>query len=99
MGDEAYTARKQAVKDQLRKRFIFANADAVSLAEGSTRPADKRGRLGVAGVPSSGHASKGISREPRRAPHPLPTREVPVAKGDRRRPGRVVSSLTTPYYL
>ena len=27
-----------------------------------------RGRPGVAGVPSSGHASKGISQEPRRAP-------------------------------
>jgi hypothetical protein len=27
-----------------------------------------RGRTGVAGVPSSGHASKGISQEPRRAP-------------------------------
>src|SRR6202051_3300508 len=32
-----------------------------------------RGRAGVAGVPSSGHASKGISQEPRRAPHLLLT--------------------------
>src|ERR1700674_5364454 len=32
-----------------------------------------RGRAGVAGVPSSGHASKGISQEPRRAPHFLLT--------------------------
>ena len=34
-----------------------------------------RGRAGVAGVPSSGHASKGISQKPRRAPHLLPHRE------------------------
>src|SRR5216684_6464865 len=33
----------------------------------------KRGRAGVAGVPSSGHAFKGISQEPRRAPHLLLT--------------------------
>ena len=32
-----------------------------------------RGRAGIAGVPSSGHASKGISQEPRRAPHLLLT--------------------------
>jgi hypothetical protein len=30
-----------------------------------------RGRAGIAGVPSSGHASKGISQEPKRALHPL----------------------------
>src|SRR5215510_3969754 len=33
-----------------------------------------RGRAGVAGVPSSGHASKGILQEPRRARHPLSQR-------------------------
>jgi restriction endonuclease len=32
-----------------------------------------RGRAGVAGVPSSGHVSKGISQEPRRAHHLLLT--------------------------
>ncbi len=30
-----------------------------------------QGRTGIAGVPSSGHASKGISQEPRRAPRLL----------------------------
>ena len=46
------------------------DADAVSGAEGSIR--DDRnceGRPGIAGVASSGHVSKGISHEPRRARH------------------------------
>ena len=43
-----------------------------------------RGRAGVAGVPSSGHASTGILQEPKRALHLLPAGEVPAAKGDQR---------------
>src|SRR6266478_8592006 len=50
-----------------------------------------QGRSGVAGVPSPGHASKGIPQEPKRAPHLLPHREERLShrevrdpKGDRR---------------
>ena len=68
-GCEAYTARKQAVRIQLRNLFFRGDADAVSLAEGRIRTTDKRGCSGVAGVPSPGHAFKGIPREPRRAPY------------------------------
>jgi len=35
--DEAYTARKQAARVSAPKSIVIANADAVSLAEGSTR--------------------------------------------------------------
>jgi hypothetical protein len=47
------------------KSFLRCDADAVSLAEGSIRTA-ARARL-ARDRPSPGHASKGISREPRRA--------------------------------
>ena len=40
-----------------------------------------QGRSGVAGVPSSGHASKGILQEPKRAPHLLPHREERLLYG------------------
>src|SRR5215475_9226622 len=56
-----------------------------------------RGRAGVAGVPSSGHVSKGISQEPRRAPPSPPHhgryRSPRETGGDRE---RGTSSLTTP---
>jgi hypothetical protein len=44
-----------------------------------------RGRAGVAGVPSSGHASKRIPHEPRRAHHLRSQERKAGAKGDRRR--------------
>ncbi len=66
-GCEAYTASKQAVRIQLRNR-PHCDADAVRSAEGSIRHAVMRGVAGIAGVASPGHAYKGISREPRRAP-------------------------------
>ena len=90
VGAEAYTARKQAVKVQLRnlpplrcrRRFVWWKA-----ASGYDRNCE--GRPGIAGVASSGHVSKGISHEPRRAPHLLSTREEirPPREtvGDRRR--------------
>ena len=68
-GCEAYTARKQAVKIQLRG----CEADAVDEAEGSIGTTDKARSHRLAGVPSSGHASKGISQKPRRALHLLLT--------------------------
>src|SRR6266852_9436980 len=58
-GCEAYTARKQAAKIQLRNRIV-ADADAVMRAEGCTRRAGRVRTYGAAGVSSSGHASKGI---------------------------------------
>ena len=49
-----------------------------------------RGRAGVAGVPSSGHVSKGISQEPRRAPSSPPHHgRYRFAKGNRRREGQM----------
>src|SRR5260370_35697647 len=50
----------------------------------------KRGRAGVAGVPSSGHAFKGISQEPRRAPTSPPhNRRNRSLRGNRKRPGKM----------
>ncbi len=57
------------MKIQLRN-YYCCDADVVEVAEGSTR--DDRnceGRTGIAGVSSSGHVSKGIPQEPRRARH------------------------------
>ena len=68
-GCEAYTARKQAARVQLRKRLVVANADAVSLSEGSMRHTDNARLAVIAGVPSPGHAFKETPREPRRAPY------------------------------
>ena len=48
-----------------------------------------RGRAGVAGVPSSGHASKGFPRNPGELPISSSPWEVLIAKGDRRRPGKM----------
>jgi len=59
------------VRIQLRKRFIVADADAVSLAEGSIGSTDSARLAGAAGVPSPGHASTGASQEHRRAHHLL----------------------------
>jgi len=84
-GCEAYTARKQAAKIQLRNRIV-ADADAVMRAEGCTRTAARVRTYGAAGVSSSGHVSTGISQEPKRARYLLPSGEVPAAKGDRRQP-------------
>ena len=71
VGDEAYTARKQAVKISSEIAH-HCDADALPRAEGSIRRRPlMRGRVGIAGVTSSGHASKGIVQEPKRAPHLL----------------------------
>ena len=63
-------------EDSAPKSLYRCDADAFSLAEGSIwqRPL-RRGRAGVAGVPSPGHVSKEIGREPKRAPHLLPHQE------------------------
>jgi hypothetical protein len=104
-GAEAYTARKQAVRIQLRK-LSRRDADAVSLAEGSIQTTDMRGCSGVAGVPSPGHAFKWTSREPRRAsyspelgnavpPNPKWTR----SQGKRGRPMGSEETLDEEYLL
>ena len=67
-GCEAYTARKQAVSVQLRNRFIIAMPTPLAWRKAASGQPLLRGCAGVAGVPSPGHASKGISCEPRRAP-------------------------------
>ena len=87
------------MKIQLRN-YYCCDADVVEVAEGSIR--DDRnceGRTEIAGVASSGHASKGIPQEPRRARH-LRSQE---RKRDRQgKPEAIahgwMSSLTTPYY-
>jgi len=81
-GCEAYTARKQAAKIQLRNRIV-ADADAVMRAEGCTRTA---GRVRTfSGPPESlarGMLPKGFSRNPRELP--ISSEEVPATKGDQR---------------
>ena len=67
-GCEAYTARKQAVSVQLRNRFFIAMPTPLAWRKAASGRPLSRGWPGIAGVPSPGHASKGISREPRRAP-------------------------------
>jgi|SRR6516165_1177339 len=60
-GCEAYTARKQAVKIQLRNRLSWRCRRHSLQAEGSIRDdRNREGRTGIAGVASSGHASKEI---------------------------------------
>ena len=54
-------------EDSAPKSIPRCEADAVSLAEGGIRTTDIARLAGLAGVPSPGHAYKGISREPRRA--------------------------------
>jgi len=68
-GGEAYTARKQAVRIQLRHRFVIATPTPSAWRKAASRQPIMRGCFGVAGVSSPGHASKGTSREPRRAPY------------------------------
>jgi hypothetical protein len=74
-------------EDSAPKSLYRCDADAFSLAEGSIwqRPL-WRGRAGVAGVPSPGHASKEIGREPKRAPHLLPHQEERLLHREVREP-------------
>jgi hypothetical protein len=59
------------VKIQLRKPSIVAMPTPLVRRKAVLGRPLLQGRAGVAGVPSSGHAFKGIPQEPRRAPHPL----------------------------
>jgi hypothetical protein len=67
-GCEAYTARKQAVMNSAPKLSIVAMPTPLTRRKAASGQPLLRGWPGVAGVSSTGHASKGISREPRRAP-------------------------------
>jgi hypothetical protein len=67
-GCEAYTARKQAVRVQLRNRFVIATPTPLAWRKAASGQPTMRGCTGVAGVPSPGHVFKRTSREPRRAP-------------------------------
>ena len=50
-----------------------SDADVLNLAEGSIRQRPlSRGRAGIGGVPSPGHAPQGWPRNRKRAPHLLP---------------------------
>ena len=83
-GCEAYTARKQAVKIPLRN-YYRGDADVVEVAEGSIwDDRNCEGRTEIAGVASSGHVSKGIPQEPRRARHPRSARAVTRSPRDTR---------------
>ena len=72
-GCEAYTARKQAVKIQLRNLILVAMPTPLALRKAVSGPTAMRGRAGVAGVPSSGHASHGFPRNPRELPISSPS--------------------------
>jgi hypothetical protein len=96
-GCEAYTARKQAVKIQLRNRAsLRCRRSSLGGRQNLGRPR-LRGRAGVAGVSSSGHASIGIFQGPRRAPHLLLTMGGTDCQGRPEAPGWMLSSLTNPY--
>jgi hypothetical protein len=96
-GCEAYTARKQAVKIQLRNRTSLRCRRSSSGGRQNSERPRLRGRAGVAGVSSSGHASTGIFQGPRRAPHLLLTKGGTDGQGRPEAPGRMLSSLTSPY--
>ena len=61
-------------EDSAPKAFAVADADAVSLAEGSIWATVMARSPRAAGVHSPGHVSTGAPQEPRRAPHPLRTK-------------------------
>jgi hypothetical protein len=69
-GCEAYTARKQAVKIQLRNLLMIAMPTPLRMRKAALgHDRNCEGRAEIAGVSSSGHVSKGIPQEPRRARH------------------------------
>src|ERR1022692_364909 len=53
------------------KSYIVAMPTPLAWRKAASGRPITQGRPGIAGVPSPGHASTGISQEPRRAPHPL----------------------------
>ena len=65
-------------EDAAPKSFTVADADAVSLAEGSIRTTATARSLGAAGVPSPGHAFTRIPQEPGRPP--VSSRETGMAR-------------------
>jgi hypothetical protein len=91
VGDEAYTAKEAGREDPAPKTVQIAMPTPLGERKAALgRPCMARA-VGVAGVPSPGHASKGIPQEPKRAPHLLPHREERLShrevrdpKGDRR---------------
>jgi hypothetical protein len=94
-GGEAYTARKQAVRIQLRNRFVIATPTPLAWRKAASGQPLTRGCSGVAGVHSPGHAFKGTPREPRRArylsrtgPRFSPTRMEPGPEGNEGVPGK-----------
>lgn len=96
-GCEAYTTRMQAVKNQLRNLLVVAMPTPSSGRKAVLGRPLMQGRSGVAGVPSSGHASTGNSQEPRRALHLLLNMGGTGYQGRPEVPGRRLSSLTNPY--
>ena len=94
-GGEAYTARKQAVRIQLRHRFVIATPTPLAWRKAASGQPITRGCFGVAGVPSPGHAFKGTPCEPRRALYLSrtgrrfsPTRMEPGPEGNEGVPGK-----------
>ena len=64
-GCAAYTASRE---DSAPKTRLVAMPTLLTRRKAALGRPIMRGRAGVAGVPSSGHASKGTSQEPRKAP-------------------------------
>jgi hypothetical protein len=56
-------------EDSAAKTRLIAMPTLLTRRKAASGRPIQRGRAGVAGVPSSGHASKGIPQEPRRARH------------------------------
>jgi hypothetical protein len=87
-GCEAYTARKQAVRIQLRNRFAVSRPTPLAWRKAVPGCPIMRGHHRIDGVPSPGHASKGAPQEPRRAPYLL-VKWVGLTQIRRARPERV----------
>jgi hypothetical protein len=75
--------------DSAPKSLIVAGAEAVSLAEGSIRATVNARSSGAAGVPSPGHAFKGILQELGRPSCLLPHDRVRSTRQQGARPGQV----------
>ena len=67
-GCEAYTARTQAMRVQLRNLYIVAMPTPLALRKAASWRTDNARSAAVAGVPSPWHVFTETSREPRRAP-------------------------------
>jgi len=102
-GCEAYTARTQAMRIQLRNLYIVAMPTPLALRKAASWRTARARSAAVAGVPSPWHVFTETSREPRRAPclfaqrgvvHPAYNRTGSTVAAEGRRQKRRTSAAT-----